>query len=354
VQIYGTSSKGIWRTRSVDLVNGGECRSLQISTANASARVGRRGRRPADAFGVAPHLGRGPRYVCVDCACGCAAAAAAGPHTPPPTSMLCRPLVWAVVPLLVLQSHHTVALAAPTPLGWENSTMITVYRVTPITVEGCADMDTADAPGDVYFGLSQLLLPYACGDGGGNSLWCANRKWLSGGTAWMVYRKFEVQARLPMGEYARCNPSRDTGKFSCSSSSGGGGNLPKSCGNATVGYDEHHSRYVNGTVYHTMQLAPTDNMGRCCKFCTAGGTACYGWQYSKAAGNGSGITCSFIGSDGYLVGANPHNIGSVQKVPRRPNPCSNFSFRKSCRQLSAAAPTFCAAGADVSCTCLGS
>lgn len=61
------------------------------------------------------------------------------------------------------------ALAGIAAAGsWGNTTELTVYRVTPIDVEGCADMDTADAAGDVYFGLSQLLLPYACGDGGAN------------------------------------------------------------------------------------------------------------------------------------------------------------------------------------------
>ena len=66
---------------------------------------------------------------------------------------------------------------------------LTVYRITPIQDEGVMNMDTADAAGDVYFGLSQLLLPYLCANGD-NMLWCANRKWLSAGTAWMVYRKF--------------------------------------------------------------------------------------------------------------------------------------------------------------------
>eukprot|EP01052_Picozoa_sp_SAG31_P012874 SAG31_NODE_762_length_12275_cov_14.077119_9_plen_710_part_00 len=42
---------------------------------------------------------------------------------------------------------------------WQN---LTVYRITPITDKGVANMNTADAAGDVYFGLSQLLLPYMC------------------------------------------------------------------------------------------------------------------------------------------------------------------------------------------------
>jgi hypothetical protein len=70
---------------------------------------------------------------------------------------------------------------------WQN---LTVYRITPIGDVGVTNMNTADAAGDVYFGLSQLLLPYMCtGHNQHMSLWCNNRKWLSGGAAWMVYRK---------------------------------------------------------------------------------------------------------------------------------------------------------------------
>ena len=39
---------------------------------------------------------------------------------------------------------------------------LTVYRITPIADKGVTNMNTADAAGDVYFGLSQLLLPYMC------------------------------------------------------------------------------------------------------------------------------------------------------------------------------------------------
>ena len=194
------------------------------------------------------------------------------------------------------------ATAAASTAKWQNSTSLTVYRVTPIGQLGLADMDTADAPGDVYFGLSQLLLPYACGHGGGNSVWCGNRKWLSGGTAWMVYRKFTVDARLPLGEYARCNPDPATGKFSCDGGgSGGGGGLPRSCGNATVKYDQHHSRYVNGTVYATLQLPPNTDQQRCCDKCSADGSGCYGWQYTKPQAKTTGVECSFIGPDGALI-----------------------------------------------------
>jgi len=92
--------------------------------------------------------------------------------------------------LLVLAFAPSAALAARD--GWQN---ITVYRVTPIEDGGVLNMNTADAAGDVYFGLSQLLLPYMCGGETHVSLWCNNRKWLSGGNAWMVYRKFTIEAR---------------------------------------------------------------------------------------------------------------------------------------------------------------
>lgn len=47
------------------------------------------------------------------------------------------------------------------------------------------DRDSADAYGDVMFGLSQLLLPQLCAIEP-SFLWCQNRKYLSGGSAWMV------------------------------------------------------------------------------------------------------------------------------------------------------------------------
>ena len=45
-----------------------------------------------------------------------------------------------------------------------------------------------------------MLLPYLCAEPSeGNMVWCANRKWLSGGDAWMVYREFDVLVRQPFG-----------------------------------------------------------------------------------------------------------------------------------------------------------
>ena len=98
----------------------------------------------------------------------------------------------------------------------QNWTRIKMYRITPIHDVGVRDMNTADAPGDVYFGVSQLLLPYLCAEPNeGNMVWCSNRKWLSGGTTWMVYREFDVSIRLPFGVYSPCNPNKKTGVFSC-------------------------------------------------------------------------------------------------------------------------------------------
>ena len=113
-----------------------------------------------------------------------------------------------------------MSLLQSTAAAWANSTTLQVYRVTPIGVPGLTNMDTADAAGDVYFGLFQLALPLLCAQPGmaTNMGWCTNRKWLSGGEHVMVYRKFELEARLPLGIYARCNPNVDNGTFSCCSS----------------------------------------------------------------------------------------------------------------------------------------
>lgn len=43
--------------------------------------------------------------------------------------------------------------------AWVNLTM---YRVTPVGYAGLTNMDSGNAAGDVYFGISQLLLPQIC------------------------------------------------------------------------------------------------------------------------------------------------------------------------------------------------
>jgi len=126
-------------------------------------------------------------------------------------------VLWQIVPLLLLAGAGSIDAGGST---WGNSTLLTTYRVTPIGVTGLTNMDTADAAGDVYFGLFQLALPLLCAQPGmaTNMGWCANRKWLSGGKHVMVYRQFKLEARLPLGIYARCNPDESNGTFSCCSS----------------------------------------------------------------------------------------------------------------------------------------
>ena len=218
-----------------------------------------------------------------------------------------------VAVVVLVATLPTVALAdeRSAPSAWENSTSLTVYRVTPIDKAGLGDMDSADGAGDVYFGLSQLLLPYACDGGGGNSLWCANRKWLSGGSAWMVYRSFEIEARLPLGVYARCNPDPQTGVFHCESSSGGmSSGLPPSCGRD---YDVHHSRYLNGTTYASLTLPANGSLAGCCAKCSADGAKCAGWQ--MGAMGKKPTECSFI-RDGQLLNqpSSGTQIASVAKT----------------------------------------
>ena len=43
--------------------------------------------------------------------------------------------------------------------NWVN---LTLYRVTPLGYSGLTNMDSGNAAGDVYFGISQLLLPQMC------------------------------------------------------------------------------------------------------------------------------------------------------------------------------------------------
>ena len=84
-------------------------------------------------------------------------------------------------------------------------TNITIYRLTPMNYTGVTNMDTGDAAGDVMFGLNQLLLPQLCPQDP-DFTWCANRKYLSGGAAKMVYTEFVVETDTRFGEYNACNP----------------------------------------------------------------------------------------------------------------------------------------------------
>ena len=52
------------------------------------------------------------------------------------------------------------------------------------------------------------------------------------------------------------------------------------------GYDMHHSRYLNGTVYDTIALPnatgdPDHLLSKCCAKCTADGKKCDGWQFGE-------------------------------------------------------------------------
>eukprot|EP01047_Picozoa_sp_COSAG01_P098358 COSAG01_NODE_28553_length_658_cov_1.295170_1_plen_183_part_10 len=180
--------------------------------------------------------------------------------------------------MLLLARFTTTCAALLAVVAGAATRQFTAYRITPIQDEGVTNMDTADGPGDVYFGLSQLLLPYLCANGD-NFLWCANRKWLSGGTAWMVYREFVIEARLPFGNYQPCNPDQTTGVFSCGSF-GGGNNWPKVC----KGYHQHHSHYMNGTVYATVALPSIGgSVGGCCSKCDADKN-CGAWLLLNSSG----------------------------------------------------------------------
>ena len=93
----------------------------------------------------------------------------------------------------------------------------TVYRVTPINYTGLVNMDSSDAAGDVMFGIEQLVIPFLC-PLDPSFLFCTNRKYLSGGSAHMVYRKFDLEVRDGLhGDYVACNltPTPESSIASC-------------------------------------------------------------------------------------------------------------------------------------------
>lgn len=179
---------------------------------------------------------------------------------------------------------------------------------------GITNMNTADAPGDAYFGLSQLLLPYLCTGPEAAGVWCANRKWLSGGSTWMLYRLFSVEVRQPFGVYTPCNPDPKTGVFSCGPITGGNG-LPKSCAK----YEAHHMHYLAGSPFLKIPLRD-QTVGECCSQCNAvekaGNVTCDGWQLWNATGPTSNATgdatqCVLI-KDGSIL-PNPNFYITVRK-----------------------------------------
>ena len=177
--------------------------------------------------------------------------------------------------------------------GWMN---VTIYRVTPRGYKGVTNMDTADVPGDILFGMSQLLLPVLCADDS-SFLWCENRAYLSGGRAKMVYSEFVVSTKPLYGNYAACNPCTrhahgqnddtpvcpkgvENGTFMCTSFDKPPAKLAPQC---AVGYELWHDDCVNGTVYKTLAHASD---GECCAACTSD-PQCEAW--TKHGGFGSPV-----------------------------------------------------------------
>lgn len=185
------------------------------------------------------------------------------------------------------------------------------YRVTPITYPGVTNMDSGDAAGDVMFGLEQLLLPQLCLTDP-SFLWCENRKYLSGGSARMVYSEFVIATRDAYGEYQACNPCSGqapahpsghgnhgfdvycppgvkNGTFVCQTEDGGGAPPPEQC---QSGFDVWHRDCLNGTVYKTItKLNPKTSEGDCCAACSADKDNCAGWNMPKGD---HGTTCQLM------------------------------------------------------------
>ena len=179
-----------------------------------------------------------------------------------------------------------VASCLGIPAGWKNHT---VYRVTPINYTGITNMDSGDAKGDVMFGLSQLLLPVLC-PSAPDFTWCANRQYLSDGSAHMVYSEFVIAADPRMGDYAACNPNSTTGKFQCEHYGGGGSNVPVPA-QCKKGFEMYHNDCLNGTVYDSL---PNTDEGGCCAACTKDGAKCLGWNLLKKAGTCQLMTAPLV------------------------------------------------------------
>lgn len=151
------------------------------------------------------------------------------------------------------------------------------------------------------FGLNQLLLPVICPkfpDFG----WCANRHYLSGGSAHMVYTEFVVKTRS-FGDYAACNPDPVTGTFQCEHYTNPNSFPPQQCAANYFTFDDD---CLNGTVYKTIQLPKADGLnssssssrdgggggvggeggeGGCCQACTDDGfEKCQGWNMPDTHG----------------------------------------------------------------------
>lgn len=141
-------------------------------------------------------------------------------------------------------------------------------------------MDSGDARGDAYFGLSQLVLPQLCAIEP-SFLWCQNRKYLSDGAAHMVYTEFVVESRDAYGEYQACNPDPRTGVFKCESEGGPptSASTPEQC--QAAGLMPFTEDCMNGTVYRSITVSE----GECCAACSADGPKCAGYALPKANGS---------------------------------------------------------------------
>lgn len=148
-------------------------------------------------------------------------------------------------------------------------------------------MDSGDARGDAYFGLSQLVLPQLCALEP-SFLWCANRQYLSDGAAHMVYTEFVVESRPAFGDYQACNPDPTTGVFQCESEGpSAGAGTPTQC--QAAGLMPFTDDCMNGTVYS--RLDATDE-GECCAACSADGAKCAGYAMPRA----NGSECLLLGN----------------------------------------------------------
>ena len=164
-------------------------------------------------------------------------------------------------------------------------------------------MDTANARGDVMFGLAQLTLPQIC-PRNPDFTWCANEQYLSGGNAKMVYTEFIVEADSRFGDYNACNPNNQTGVFECASWSNGTG-VPPQCAS---GFDIEHQDCLNGTILSSVQIEDAADsekaMGACCDACSQAGTECGGWTLmpnpSLSSSSSSSSTCQILKNDRHL------------------------------------------------------
>ena len=99
----------------------------------------------------------------------------------PPSPPAFFPSIHLYCPFLSVRTFHSSPPFPALPSFPISSPPVYIY----IQYTGVTNMDTGDAAGDTYFGLSQLLLPQLCAVEP-DFLWCENRKFLSGGKARMV------------------------------------------------------------------------------------------------------------------------------------------------------------------------